>query len=172
MTNEEEAKEAFVYLITIVGLLSFLFIIIAGKLADCINPKVLTPIAFLVNGACLFGVKFVDDPLSFWSFGVWTSICLTSFVTSVAVDGYFAKILPKEIRGVMISCMSFVGLLGKAIALKVGGELFDTNGRNAPFVMMAICLLAYGVFVTLMSLCGCYGNFKIKNITLAEENVI
>jgi MFS family permease len=87
-------------------------------------------------------------------------ITLGGLLEAIAIDGYFSKNLPKEIRGVLLSIMAFMGIVGKALAIKIGGTFMDTKGRNAPFLMIGCCDAFFFVFVLIMILCGYYGNLK------------
>jgi MFS family permease len=162
MKDADDAKKAYVYLSIVTGVISLIFFYFLGKISDTLSPKILTPVSFLLRGVSLICIMFITDPMSVLSFFIWSLVTFAGLMMSVCIDGYFAKNLPKEIRGILISCMAFMSLLGKALSIKIGGDLFDTNGRNAPFIMIGSCDFVYLAFILLMIALGYYGNIKVK----------
>ena len=134
------------------------------KLNDTLPIKIITPISFALRGLILFSLSGVTNPTSFHSYFIWSLITFEGLIVGIIIDGYFAKNLPKEIRGVLISFMTFSGLVGKAIAVKIGGILYDSIGRNAPFIMIGICDLIFTVFIMIMIKINFYGNLKKEDI--------
>lgn len=118
--------------------------------------------SFLLRGCTLVCLAFVTNPKSIFSYIIWSGITVEGMLLNVSLDGYYAKNLPKEVRGVLVSLMGFASFLGKAIIIKVGGDLFDKRGRNAPFLLISGCDFMYVIFLLIMILLGFYGNIKLK----------
>lgn len=94
----------------------------------------------------------------------------------MALEGYFAKNIPKEVRGVMAGFLAFCGLIGKSICFKLGGYLFNI-GAAYPFIFIGLCNFGYLLFLLLMICLGMFGSKKeskkkgIPNVKIVMEQV-
>eukprot|EP00349_Pseudokeronopsis_sp_Brazil_P011868 CAMPEP_0202979848 /NCGR_PEP_ID=MMETSP1396-20130829/85889_1 /ASSEMBLY_ACC=CAM_ASM_000872 /TAXON_ID= /ORGANISM="Pseudokeronopsis sp., Strain Brazil" /LENGTH=192 /DNA_ID=CAMNT_0049719465 /DNA_START=506 /DNA_END=1081 /DNA_ORIENTATION=+ len=152
ISDEDQAKAVYVYLNLIGGLLTFATFYFIGKAADNYSPKILTPICFAARAITLMGIFLVSNPASLLSYLVWSLMAVAALFQSIVVDAYFAKIIPKEVRGVLIALNMFMGLVGKGFIIKLGGMLFDVKGPDAPFALIAGFDMAFCIFITGMIL--------------------
>mmetsp|Transcript_1784 Transcript_1784/g.1704 ORF Transcript_1784/g.1704 Transcript_1784/m.1704 type:complete len:178 (+) Transcript_1784:385-918(+) len=110
--DEEDAKQAYVYLNIACGIVAFINFFPIGKACDGLSPKVITPISFVLFAGSLTMVYPITDPLSIYSFLTWCMITFSGLFVGVAVSAYYSKILPKEGRGIFIGIYGLMDLLG------------------------------------------------------------
>jgi predicted MFS family arabinose efflux permease len=152
-----------VYLSIVTGIVTLAFFFILGQISDKISPRIMTPVSYFCRAFSLFSLMLINQPISMLSFILWSFVSISGLTVSVGIDSYFAKNLPKEIRGVLLSCMAFMSLMGTSLSIKIGGKLFDSYGRNAPFNMIGLCDLTFCAFSIVMIMAGHYGQEKSKN---------
>ena len=80
---------------------------------------------------------FITSPDSPLSYIIMCLLSISFLFQSVALEGFFSKNIPKEVRGVLVSFLGFCGLIGRAIVLKLGGQLFGV-GKAYPFVVLSV----------------------------------
>ena len=64
----------------------------------------------------------------------------------VSAGALLGQEAPQKIRGAVVGVYGIVGAIGILFAAKVGGEIFDSISRTAPFVMMGILNAALMLF--------------------------
>jgi MFS family permease len=72
----------------------------------------------------------------------------------ITIDGYFAKVLPKEVRGTLNGAYSFCGYIGLLFFSKYAGLMFDKIGPRAPFLTVAILDSLFAILMIILVLCG------------------
>eukprot|EP00349_Pseudokeronopsis_sp_Brazil_P009979 CAMPEP_0202978952 /NCGR_PEP_ID=MMETSP1396-20130829/85231_1 /ASSEMBLY_ACC=CAM_ASM_000872 /TAXON_ID= /ORGANISM="Pseudokeronopsis sp., Strain Brazil" /LENGTH=258 /DNA_ID=CAMNT_0049718147 /DNA_START=562 /DNA_END=1335 /DNA_ORIENTATION=- len=169
LEDSEDAKSLYVNLNIACGCIALLTFFPIGKATDTISPKILTPIAFGFFGICISMVYFINDPTSWTCYATWCMITFSGMFMGVVVSAYYSKILPKEGRGIFMGLYALVDISGQALIIKVGGDLFNTIGRNAPFLLMSIFAGFYMLFSLLMIFFNLYGNLP-KNALESNED--
>lgn len=101
---------------------------------------------------------------------MWGLLSFSFLWQGVALEGYFSKNIPKEVRGVMAGFLAFCGLIGKSICFKLGGTLFQT-GRAYPFIMIGLCNYGYFIFLILMIILGFFGRPGISSKKKGQPKV-
>lgn len=66
------------------------------------------PIGFIINGGGLMLFYFIDDPKTFISFFIWGLTSLTFIFEVLAIENFFSKNVPKEVRGLMYGILYFI----------------------------------------------------------------
>ena len=162
MKTVEDAKQAYVQVFFIAALMSSCLSPFTGMISDMLNPKIITPAAFFIKGTALISICVIENPTSLLSYFIWCIIFASILLVSVTLDGYFSKNLPKEARGILIACMGGMSMIGKTIALKVGGELYDAYGGSAPFLFIGFCDYFYVIILFFCIITGLFGDIKKK----------
>jgi MFS family permease len=143
--------------------LGLLIVPIAGKLADKYNPQVILPIAFFVRFCSIVMFMFIDNPKTYYAFGVSVFVVVGTAMENVTVDCLLLRNADKEIRGVIFGVGTACGYVGMLIFSIVGGILFDRIGPYTPFLLVGCLDATFFVFSVLLACCGVIKNdLKIK----------
>lgn len=123
-----------------------------GRIIDYVPSKIMIPIVFLLNAGVFFLITLIDDPSSILSYMVWCLLALSFLFESIAVENFFSRNVPGEIRGLTYGVFFFCGLFGRLVCYKSAALLFKYD-HNAPFWMIGSCHAVYLVFVIIMIMC-------------------
>ena len=118
--------------------------------ADKVPSKVLVPIAFSLRGAIGYSYLFIKDPESVGATFISVTLIVLTMLEGVSIEILFFRGLPGHIRGTMIGIMGFWGHIGILIFTLLAGIMFDSMGRNAPFVFLAILDCCFVLIVLVM----------------------
>lgn len=92
----------------------------------------------LIVGLTLLLIIFIKEPESFYSYLYWGVLTLGFLLQAIALESFFSKNIPKEVRGISYGIFSFSGLFGKLLCFKLGGILFEKADKNWPFIAISI----------------------------------
>ena len=129
------------------------------------------PASYIVCGLSLVSFYFIKYPNSWMSY---TLLCINSISKSylnVLLSAYYARNLPKEVRGVLWSISWVVTLFGKLISFKVAKYLFSVSAYW-PFMFEGICILSVGVLIIIAFSLGYYERQFTKDEKEALVNSI
>lgn len=166
--NEEAAKLIYSNVMIVSVVLGLLVVPIAGRLADKYNPQFILPIAFLVRFASIVMFMFINNPKTYYAFGVSVFVVVGTAMENITVDCLLLRNADTEIRGVILGVGTAFGYIGMLIFSIVGGILFDRVGPYSPFYFVGALDAAFFILSSLLACCGIIKNdLKIK-----EEELI
>jgi hypothetical protein len=76
--TDADAKSAYVKINAVTGVANLLTAYFVAKYADRMNPKIITPLAIFIMSIALLSIKTIANPLSFYSFFLWTTFRVMS----------------------------------------------------------------------------------------------
>lgn len=148
--SKGEATKVFSILSIIGSVVTILLFYFVGRLSDKLSPKICIPSSILFKGLVLLSFLLLDSPISIGAYFTFSIFFVALLFEAVALDGYFSKNIPKEIRGVLYALMAVFGNIGQLLCSMVGGYLFDNVGPAWPFAFAGICDLVFLAFVLVM----------------------
>ena len=83
-----------------------------------------------------FGLWFVADPFSSFIIAAIIPLAIGEVTITVVGNALVGQEAPAQSRGSILGVFGVVGGIGIAVATLIGGELFDSIGKTAPFLMM------------------------------------
>lgn len=95
-------------------------------------------VAFGIAGLGYSALGQVDDPFGSWMLPAAILAGIGEASAVVAAGVLIGQEAPAAIRGTLIGVYGLCGSLGIVCLTYVGGQVFDSIGRSAPFVMMGI----------------------------------
>ena len=101
-----------------------IIIFIVGKSAVQIPSKVMMPLIFLLNGCTFMLFPLIENPNTFFSYGVWLLLTFIFLVETITIENFFSRTVPGEIRGIMYAIFFCTGLIGRLICYKTAEILF------------------------------------------------
>ncbi len=111
---------------------------IMGHILDRIPRLTGVCLAFVLAGLGYSALGQVDDPFGSWMLPAAMLAGIGEASAVVAAGVLIGQEAPAAIRGTVIGTFGLCGSLGIICLTFTGGQVFDTFGRNAPFVMMGI----------------------------------
>ena len=119
-----------------------LFAFVAGYFTDKFNKIAVLAVAFAMAAFGYFGMWFVADPFNTLIFAAIIPLAIGEVTITVACTALVGQEAPVQSRGSILGVFGVIGAIGIAVATFVGGEIFDSIGKTAPFAMMACFNLA------------------------------
>lgn len=126
----------------------------AGKLSDSVPFKYSLPLTSLVKIVAIIWMTTLTSPETIETSVVITLIQVANFFQNILGDVLFAKNLPKETRGLMLSVYQLIGSIGQLIFASAGGYLFDNFGTLSPFFLELSFELVQLVLIVSLILSG------------------
>jgi MFS family permease len=120
-----------------------------GKMVDKIGRK--KPLIFSsISGALAMALFLHGNPVGLYAFSVFSAIC--NVLVFTAYPSLQADLTPKEYRGKLLGFSNFIDCLLGSAALLLGGFLYETTSKMAPFLLLLIAMastaVATAIFVT------------------------
>ncbi len=147
-TGQAMASAGILLFINQVAVISWAFV--AGYLNDRFDKISVLAVSFTLAAVGYFGLWLVGDP---FNSAIIIAIVILGAgevsitVTSTAVIGEHA---PQISRGAILGVFGVMGAIGIMIGTFIGGEIFDSIGKTAPFLMMVIfnaVIIAWALFI-------------------------
>ena len=90
-------------------------------LADKLSPKITMTVSGILVAIFAMSFLFLKTPDGWLTYVLYCLLSISFQFQGIALEGYFSKNIPKEVRGVLIGFLGFCGLIGRAIITKLGG---------------------------------------------------
>jgi predicted MFS family arabinose efflux permease len=129
------------------------FFKIAGNITDNYPSYITLPLSFLLRASAALVFIQIKDPRSYFTYVTLSLFILGTLFENTTLDGLFNKNLPKDIRGTLNGAYNFFGNIGILFYSKYGGMLYDRVSPSAPFVLLAICDVAFALLIIGLRLC-------------------
>jgi len=172
VANEEAAKLIYSNVMIVSVVLGLLVVPLAGRLADKYNPQVILPLSFFIRFCSIVMFMFIDNPNTYYAFGVSVFVVVGTAMENVTVDCLLLRNADKQIRGVILGFGTACGFIGMLIFAIVGGILFDRIGPYAPFIFVGGLDAVFFVISSLLACCNVIKNdLKIKEEQLINRRL-
>jgi MFS family permease len=128
------------------------FALVAGYLTDKFNKVAVLAVSFAMAALGYFGMWYVADPFNTLIFAAIIPLAIGEVTIVVASSALVGQEAPVQSRGSILGVFSVVGAIGIGVATFVGGELFDSIGKTAPFAMMTcfnLVIVTWALYVYL-----------------------
>lgn len=158
VASTQEAETIYQYVMIVSVVCGMACVPIVGRLADNVNPQIMLPVSCLFRLSSIVGFYFIEDPKSYYSYGISTAIVLGTLLESICNDAVLFRNADREIRGVIFGTSNAFGFTGQFIFSLVGGYLFDEYGPKCPFLLVGACDLVLFVITALLACCGVITN--------------
>lgn len=145
------------------------FAIAAGIYSDKISPKYTFPFVYAFRFVIMFLYCFVTDPAGWLAYTLSIFLLPAGYQMFVVVQGFLAKRFPKDIRGTMFSIMSLTIAIACVIYAALGTWLFYIIGPCAIYLIIAVCDLAFLIWVTILIMMGKFGYQNKKRLASMSE---
>ena len=109
-----------------------------GIIGDKVPITVLYPVAFSLRAVTAYLFLVTNTPESPFASSLVILIDVFSMMEAISYAVVFYRLVPRELRGIMLAGLSVTGQIGKMLFTLVGGPMFDLLGRNAPQVFMGV----------------------------------
>ena len=126
-----------------------------GILVDKVSQRVMLPITYLVSGLANGLFYLIKDPRSWQSYLIWGSYNFIFLFQIVAIENYFSRNVPKEVRGIMFGFFYMSAQVGRMICYKLGAILFKVSAYW-PFFFIGICWVSLFFILTVLFSLGIY----------------
>ena len=123
-----------------------------GFVADRFDRSKLLMCALFATGLSLISTLLIGDVFGTGIMVVVAIIGIAESALIVCGQSMLGEEAPVELRGSAVGIFYFTGTLGVVLMSLIAGMLFDKIGYAAPFVMVGLLNLAFGVVGTLMIL--------------------
>jgi len=123
-----------------------LFALVFGLILDRVNRITAGVIAMLIAGIGYFAGGLVGDPTSSAIIPVAILLGLGQVAAIIASQTVLGQEAPIEVRGAVFGLAGVCASLGILFTTSVGGWLYDSVGKGAPFFLIAAVNLAIMVF--------------------------
>ena len=123
-----------------------------GRICDRVSPVVGLAIAATLGFAGYFVMGAFGDPLSSSIYPMAILLGIGEISVVVASSSLLGKSAPNDGKGAVVGIYGLIGGIGILTVSFVGGELFDSVSRVAPFLMMAVMNLLLVVGAILVSI--------------------
>jgi MFS family permease len=123
-----------------------LFALVFGLILDRVNRITAGVIAMLIAGIGYFAGGLVGDPTSSAIIPVAILLGLGQVAAIIASQTVLGQEAPIEVRGAVFGLAGVCASLGILFTTSVGGWLYDSIGKGAPFFLIAAVNLAIMVF--------------------------
>ena len=128
-------------LFAVIQISAMLWAFIMGLICDRVNRTTGVVIAFAIASAGYITLGSIGDPFAVGS--IITFACnmtgMGETATVVASGALLGQEAPPHYRGAVVGVFNKSGAIGIMLATVVGGQLVNSIGPNAPFLMMGIC---------------------------------
>jgi len=124
----------------------------AGYLTDKFNKIAVLAVSFAMAALGYFGMWFIADPFNTLIFAAIIPLAIGEVTITVACSALVGQEAPVQSRGSILGVFGVIGAIGIAVATFVGGEIFDSIGKTAPFAMMAcfnLVIVTWALYVYL-----------------------
>ncbi|CDW85142.1 major facilitator superfamily mfs_1 [Stylonychia lemnae] len=152
LKDQDEASELFQEYLTMAVLCVIILIVPVGKMSDRFKYKDLIPWIGSINVLAIYLIYQIKDPKSFEAMIVFVLMTCSLFMQNLLTDTLFQKNIPKDIRGSMIGCYNFVGIIAILFFSKIGGYLHDQYGSQYPFVFVGVFQVAFILIIIILGL--------------------
>ena len=139
-----------------------------GKIIDVYNPQVILPLAYSFRLGAIVLFCFIEDPSSYYSYGVSVLLVMGTIFETLTVDSLLLRLADVKIRGLVFSVGHAFGSIGIMIFSLGAGILFDHYGCYAPFLVVGALDLMFVCIAVLSVCCGVLKN-DIKERRLERE---
>ena len=109
-----------------------------GFIADRLNRVVTVVFGFSVAGVAYFAMYLAGDPFVTAALLASVAVGIGEIAALVSGGALLGQEAPKARRGAVVGVFGLVGAFSILCTSFVGGIVFDTIGRGAPFAMMGI----------------------------------
>jgi len=127
-----------------------LFAVVFGLLLDRVDRITAGVIAMLIAGVGYFAGGLVGDPTSSAIIPVAILLGLGQVAAIIASQTVLGQEAPAEVRGAVFGLAGICASLGILFTTSVGGWLYDSAGKGAPFFLIAgvnLSIMAFGVWL-------------------------
>ena len=135
---------------------SIVMMLLVGYLVDNCNSNYIVPIGFLGRAGFLICFQFMTDPRTAVSYVVVTGMICFSVFMIMSMESILYKMLPKDIRGALLLLLNIFFNISSAIYNWAGGKKFDDSSPAAPFTMISVFDISFGILAIIL---GMYGKF-------------
>ena len=142
-----------------------------GHFVDYFSPKITIPLAYLIRGVALVIVSRLHEPGSKSAFILWGFYAMGYLLQYSALEGYLAKNIKNEIRGVLYGLAGVFAACGKGLSILVGRRLQDRK-ESDPLLFIGLCDLTYLVVVLACIIFGRFGEYLSGNLEEESESQI
>jgi hypothetical protein len=132
---------------------SFVLLIVIGKLTDKISVRCLLPFALLFRSLMFFLASRIDNPDSTKFYCTMAFVYVSYYFVIVVHLSYLAKIYPKDIRGMCNAMAGFMSFVGIFAYVAYSSWLSETS-TDWPLKGVSIVDLTGAVLVILLSFLG------------------
>lgn len=87
--EDDRAESIYVYISYVNSTVNLCSFLLLGYIADIANPKILTPLSFILRGCTLISIHFIKTPASAISYIVWGLETLTTNLCDVSLSTTF-----------------------------------------------------------------------------------
>jgi len=123
-----------------------LFAVVFGLILDRVNRITAGVVAMLIAGIGYFAGGLVGDPTSSAIIPVAILLGLGQVAAILASQTVLGQEAPTEVRGAVFGIAGICASLGILFTTSVGGWLYDSVGKGAPFFLISAANLAIMVF--------------------------
>lgn len=110
--DDVDAKEIYKSAVIVAMIASMCCLPIFALISDRLNPLWTTPLSFLVRAFFAGSVRFVENPKSWLTTGLFTGLVVSSAAQSIILTAWYNRKMNKEIRGSMTNVRAIVSISG------------------------------------------------------------
>lgn len=119
--------------LTVLALTLFL-----GLIGDKVPITVLFPVSYSLRAVTAYLFLLTSDPESPFASSLVIMMDIFTMMEGISYSVVFYRLIPRELRGIMLAGLSVTGQTGKLLFSLTGGPMFDLLGRNAPQVFVGV----------------------------------
>lgn len=149
MTPSDAIKKAGL-LFALIQICALLWAPFMGILTDRVRRITAVPIGLAIAGMGYLLMSQVPDPFGPWMYPAAVLLGMGETSVIVSVAALIGQESDSPNRGAIVGVFGLLGGLGILATTFLGGQLFDSIGRTAPFVMMGLmnfALMAAALYV-------------------------
>jgi MFS family permease len=150
MPVDEAAKTAGGFFGLVMGF-ALLWAPIMGFINDRLDRTITMALALACAAFAYLAMGIIPDPLGAWMFPGAVALGIGQMSVVSACQTLVGQEAPKEARGAITGMFSLFGAGGILFITKVGGQIFDSIGPAAPFVLIGAInglLFLFALFVS------------------------
>lgn len=127
-----------------------LFAIFFGLLLDKMNRIAAGVVAMTIAGIGYIAGGFVGDPQSDWILLVAVLLGMGQICAIIASQTVLGQEAPQDVRGAVFGMAGIFASLGILFTTSIGGWIYDTVSKGAPFFLIGVVnlsIMAFGLYL-------------------------